>query len=461
MQKSSAYTRQLAEFIVTTPRVNFSDRALELGKQHILDTLAVGIAGLKTGAGKRICKYGEHTGGRAEASIIGSDREVSAQTAALCNGTLCHALDFDDDCVSTISHPGTVIIPAVFALAEAKGFGGRAVIEAFIIGVETIALLNRVFGSWHYLKGWHPTATLGVVGATAACARLLRLDGSQTANALAIAGSLASGSIANFGTMTKPLHAGQAAGNGVMAALLAQEGFSGNMEMLEDQPYGYFELYKGKVLASELSFDCGHSGQFHIVDPGINLKMYPCCGGLHATLDCTRHLVQSHDIQPEDFEKAETIVEQMLVNLLDNPVVRTSNEARFSLQYAMAVMLCRQEAGIAEFLPDVVNDPMLQNTIKRCFVVPKDAPPCGNYPVDARVSITMKNGRVYSHAVEGYVGHSQINPFSRENLVDKVVTCCEFAGVPQKSNTLVAMVLDTFDEYTDMSEIGNFLRGIS
>ncbi len=461
MQKSSAYTRQLVEFIVMTPRDNFSDQAISLGKQHILDTLAVGIAGLKTDAGQKIRAYGEQSGGRSQASIIGSDVKVSAETAALCNGTLCHALDYDDDCVATISHPGSVVIPAVFALAEARVKGGREVIEAFIIGVETIARLYRVVGHWHYLKGWHPTATLGVLGATAACARLLGLDGSQTAKALAIAGSLASGSIANFGTMTKPLHAGQAARNGVMAALLAQEGFSGNTEMLEEPQYGYFELYKGQELASELSFDSGSTSQFHIVDPGINLKMYPCCGGLHATLDCTRQLVQSHDIQPDDVEKAETIVEQMLVNLLDNPVVRTSNEARFSLQYGMAVMLCRQEAGIAEFQPDVVNDPVLQNTIKRCFVVPKDAPPCGNYPVDARVSITMKNGRVYSHAVEGYVGHSQINPFSRENLVYKVVTCCEFAGIPQKSNTLVAMVLDTFDEYTDMSEIGNFLRGIS
>jgi 2-methylcitrate dehydratase PrpD len=105
----------------------------------------------------------------------------------------------------------------------------------------------------------------------------------------------------------------------------------------------------------------------------------------------------------------------------------------------MAVMLCRHKAGIAEFLPDVVDDSSIQNIIKRCFVVPKDAPPCGTYAVDARVRITMKDGSVHEHEVDGYVGHSQINPFTRENLVDKVGECCEFTGIPEKIASLVAM----------------------
>jgi 2-methylcitrate dehydratase PrpD len=188
--------------------------------------------------------------------------------------------------------------------------------------------------------------------------------------------------------------------------------------------------------------------------------MYPCCAGLHATLDCTRYLVQTYGIQPDEVEKAESIVEQMLINTLDNPAVRTSNEARFSLQYGMAVMLCRQKAGIAEFLPDAVVDSSIQNIIKRCFVVPKDAPPCGNYPVDACVRITMKDGSIYVHEVEGYAGHSKINPFTRQNLTDKVAECCEFVGIKAKSASLVAMTLDKFDTYADMSEFGDYLRGI-
>ena len=157
-------------------------------------------------------------------------------------------------------------------------------------------------------------------------------------------------------------------------------------------------------------------------------------------------------------DKAEAIVEQMLINTLDNQTVRTSNEARFSLPYAMAVMLCRQKAGLAEFLPEVVVDSSIQDIIKRCFVVPKDAPPCGTYAVDACVRITMKDGSVHIHEVEGYAGHSRINPFTRNNLVDKVGECCEFAGIPEKCDSLVAMALDRFDTYTDMSEFGDFLR---
>jgi 2-methylcitrate dehydratase PrpD len=461
MKRTGGYTQQLAEFVVITPRNQFSDRAMELGRQHMLDTFAVGIAALQTDIGQKIRKYGERSGGRAEASIIGSSLKASAETAALCNGTLCHALDYDDDCVTTITHPGAVIIPALFALAESRGASGREVVEAFVMGVETIALLNKVFGSGPYLKGWHPTATLGVVAATAACARLLGLDVVQTANALAMAGSFASGSLSNFGTMTKPLHAGQAAKNGVMATLLAQGGFSANTQMFEDPRYGYFELYRGAELASGVAFDVGHSGEFHLVDPGINFKMYPCCAGLHATLDATRHIVKTHDIQPNQVEKAETIVEQILINTLDNQDVENSNEARFSLQYGMAVMLCRHKAGIAEFLPAVVADPVIKDIIERCSVVLKNAPPCGTYPVDASVSITLKDGSLHTHAVEGYLGHSRINPFARQDLVDKAGECLAFAGIPGKRDALVSTVLDRFDNHADMVVLGNFLRGIS
>jgi 2-methylcitrate dehydratase PrpD len=148
----------------------------------------------------------------------------------------------------------------------------------------------------------------------------------------------------------------------------------------------------------------------------------------------------------------------VLINTQDNQTVRNSNEAWFSLQYAMAVMLCRQKAGLAEFLPDVVVDSSIQNIIKRCFVTPKDAPPCGTYAVDARVKITMKDGSVHVHEVEGFAGHSRINPFTRENLVDKVGECCEFAGIPEKCGSLVSMALDRFGTYADVSEFGDFLR---
>ena len=213
-------------------------------------------------------------------------------------------------------------------------------------------------------------------------------------------------------------------------------------------------------LASTVDFDNSRSGQSHLVDPGINFKIYPCCAGLHATLDCTRYLVQTQEIQPAEVEKAEAVVEQMLINTLDNQVVRNSNQARFSLQYGMAVMLCRQKAGIAEFLKDVVDDSSIQNIIERCFVVPKDAPPCGTYAVDACVRITMKDGSVHVHEVEGYAGHSRLNPFTRENLANKVEECCEFAGISEKGSSLVAMALDRFDTYADMSEFGDFLRGL-
>jgi len=208
--------------------------AIARARTAILDTVGVTLAGAREPCAEivaRSIRLGADTSG--ECLIFGSNRRTGALDAALINGTASHALDFDDVSNSLGGHPSAPILPALFALAELLDSDGRAFVTAYVAGFETETRIGRGVHFHHYEKGWHPTATLGVFGAAAACCHLLGLDNARTAQALAIAASLAAGLKANFGTMTKPLHVGHTARSGLFAAQLAREGFTANPGALE------------------------------------------------------------------------------------------------------------------------------------------------------------------------------------------------------------------------------------
>src|SRR5207248_10088477 len=215
--------------------------AVRWAKAAILDTVGVTLAG----AGEPCAQIAAGVLGLGQAGgeclIFGSDRRVALLDAALVNGTAAHALDFDDVSNSLGGHPSAPILPALFALGEVLDCSGRDFVAAYVAGFETETRIARGVHFHHCGKGWHPTATLGVFGAAAACCRLLGLGSAQTAQALAIAASLASGIKANFGTMTKPLHVGHTARDGLIAALLPRDGFTANYAALEHQQ-GFLEL---------------------------------------------------------------------------------------------------------------------------------------------------------------------------------------------------------------------------
>src|SRR3954452_12417619 len=219
-------------------RIAFADlppEAVHWAKTAILDTVGVTLAGAAEPCTQIVARVlAAGTGaGSGECLIFGSDRRAAPLDAALINGTAAHALDFDDVSNSMGGHPSAPIVPALFAAGEILDSTGREFIAAYVAGFETETRIGRGVNLHHYEKGWHPTATLGVFGAAAACCHLMGLDRAKTAQALAIAASLASGIKANFGTMTKPLHVGHTARNGLFAAMLAREGFTANDAALE------------------------------------------------------------------------------------------------------------------------------------------------------------------------------------------------------------------------------------
>src|SRR5688500_7944986 len=279
--------------------------AVHWAKVGILDLIGVTLAG----AGEdttRIPRGVLLHGGASGSSLLfdGGATRVGALDAALINGTASHALDFDD-CNNTIGgHPTAPILPALFALADDVGASGREFIAAYVAGFETECKIAMGVHFYHYTHGWHPTATLGVFGSTAACAKLLKLPDDKTAIALAIAASLASGIKANFGTMVKPLHVGHCTRNGLFAALLARGGFTANAGAFEHKQ-GFFNVFNGEGNYDEAKILPAWGKPLDIVKPGIAVKQYPCCGSTHSALDAMLGLVREHKPAVDDIERVD------------------------------------------------------------------------------------------------------------------------------------------------------------
>ncbi|HEV2007472.1 MAG TPA: MmgE/PrpD family protein, partial [Burkholderiales bacterium] len=237
-----ALALELAKRINALRYEELPPQAVHWAKVGILDTVGVTIAGSSDPSARIVARtLGSATG---LARVFGDDKRVGALDAALINGTASHALDFDD-CNNTLGgHPSAPILPALFALTDETGANGRDFIAAYVAGFETECKISLGVNFYQYTRGWHPTTTIGVFGAAAACARLLRLDDGQTATALAIAASLAAGIKSNFGTMVKPLHVGHCARSGLFAALLARDGFTASPVAFEHKQ-GYFEVFNG------------------------------------------------------------------------------------------------------------------------------------------------------------------------------------------------------------------------
>ena len=296
----------LAERIAGVRYDDLPAPALHWAKVAILDTVGCTLAGSAEPCARiadRVVTGGASSG---PSLIFGTDRRAAPLDAALINGTAAHALDYDDVSNSMGGHPSAPLLPALFALAETRNTDGRAFLAAFVTGFETETRIGRGVNFHHYEKGWHPTATLGVFGATAACCHLLGLPQEQTAVALGLAASFASGVKANFGTMTKPLHVGHCSRNGLLAALLAADGFTANPGAFEHKQ-GFLAVFNGagNFNADAILRDWG--APWDIVEPSVGIKQYPCCGSTHSAVDAMLMLVREHDLTPAMVARVEFV----------------------------------------------------------------------------------------------------------------------------------------------------------
>ncbi len=346
-------TATLAERARTLGFEDLPQDIRRLTRQCLLDWLAVTLAGAPEPLTRILAEEIGEQGGKPEASVIGHPFKTSMLQAALLNGSASHALDYDDVNIAFTGHPSVAVIPALLALAEVRGASGKDFMTAFVAGYETICRAGSLVAPGHYNLGFHSTGTVGTFGAAAACARLLGLNRQQTAYALGIAGTQAAGLKSMFGTMCKPLHAGKACYNGLLAARLAARGFTSREDVLEC-PQGFAATH-GPDYAPETAL-ADPAGGFHLRN---NLfKYHAACYGTHAAIECARRLRQERRLDPAQIRQVVVRVdpESDKVCNIQNP--RTGLEAKFSLRLTVAfALLGIDTAGLDSYSEVNAGDP--------------------------------------------------------------------------------------------------------
>jgi len=447
-------TEELARFAAELEYERIPAEAIEWAKDAILDCIGVALAGAQEDAGRIIKNYVKEGAGRPEAGVFAAGFKTTAENAALANGTMAHALDFDDWILPNwMGHPTSPLLPAIFALGQRQGISGKDILLAYVVGFEVGGRIGAGVGRGHYEDcSWHPTATLGAMGATAACCKILRLDVVQTCMALGIASSEASGVRQNFGTMTKPLHAGLASRNGVMAALLAQKGFTGDEDAIEG-PLGFSSAFTagGEYDLGKITDGLGNS--LLIVENGVGIKPYPCCGDGHRCLDAILYLIKEHDIKADDVESVECRTSDMVPQIMMRHRPKTGSEAKFSMEFGMAIALVDRKAGLEQYRTERVMDPKIQELLQRVSFVhpPKASGYLGMETYPEQVTVKLNDGTMYSHEVLESKGRPG-NRLSQAELVEKYRECAARAISPER----IERSLDFFqglEEIGDISEL--------
>lgn len=423
--------------------------AVHWARIGILDTIGVTLAGAGEPCAAIVRRLVSSTG---PALLLGTPRRVAAPDAAFANGTASHALDFDDASNTLGGHPSAPLVPALLALADGMEASGQAFLTAYVAGFETEARIARAVNFHHYDKGWHPTATLGTFGAAAAAARLLDLPPPQTATALAIAASLAAGLKVNFGTMTKPMHVGQCARNGVMAALLSREGFTASPEALEHRQ-GFFHVFNGEGNFDAAAVMRDWAAPLDIVRPGIAIKQYPCCGSTHPAIDAMLALVAEHALTPEAVERVVSWTHPRRLAHTNRPTPRSALDAKFSVQYCLARALADRQVVLSHFQGDAFAEPRIVQLMARIEAAPHPAmAPSSTEHFGAEVTVFTRDGRRFARKVDRALGRTAGNPLPRARLEAKFLDCAARVMDRRTAETLLDL-LWRLDELPDLRHV--------
>jgi 2-methylcitrate dehydratase PrpD len=445
------FALELAKRITALSYEALPAEAVYWAKVGILDTVGVTLAG--SGDPSATIVAGVLSSG-GQSLLLGTRKRVGALDAALVNGTASHALDFDD-CNNTLGgHPSAPILPALFALADETGATGRDFIAAYVAGFETECKISLGVNFYQYTRGWHPSTTIGVFGAAAACAKLLKLDDARTATALAIAASLASGIKSNFGTYVKPLHVGHCARNGLFAALLARDDYTASPVAFEHKQ-GYFEVYNGAGNYDADRILPAWGKPLDIVQPGIAIKQYPCCGSTHPAIDAMLELVRKHDLKPDAVERIQSWTHTRRLEHTNRPDPQSTKDAKFSVQYCLARALVDRKVAIEHFEGDAYKDPEVRRVTALVQAGPYTTEqfPAENH-FGAEVKVTLRGGTVLAAKVDQPAGRTSANPLSPERLREKFENCANRAIAPAATLAAYAAIQD-FEKLADVRAVNN------
>ncbi len=377
-------TRALAQSTRSIAFEGLPPEAVFLARQCLLDWFGCALAGAREPLTTILRDEALESGGNGQAALIGDAHRATARQAALVNGAASHALDYDDVHLGLSGHPTVPVAPAVLALGEKLGASGAAVVAAFVAGFEVECRVGSLVMPGHYTAGWHATGTLGTFGAAAACAHLLSLSLEGWENAFGIAGAQAAGLKSMFGTMCKPLHAGKAAENGLLAATLAARGFTSNPAVL-DVAQGFTATQTTTSHPERAIEGLGES----LAINGVLFKYHAACYGTHETIEAVLRLREQHALQPDQVESIRLTVPPGNLAMCNIQEPTTALEGKFSLRFTAALAASGAETTEAAFTDEAVRRPDLVALRDRVEVVAASE----RRGAGTDVSITTTDGR--------------------------------------------------------------------
>jgi 2-methylcitrate dehydratase PrpD len=447
------FSNQLAETILQASDSSLPEECFHWAKMAIIDTIGVTLAGVPTETAQIPRRVMPAKTGPSQ--IIGIDQRCDPATASLLNGTAAHALDFDDMTQNMMGHPSVAILPAALALADAHNASGQNLLKAYVVGFEAAARIGRGMTYKHHDQGWHSTGTLGVFGAVAAAAYLMKLTEDQTATALAMACSMSSGVRVNFGTMCKPLHAGLAGRNGVLASLMAQEGFTASPEAFEHKQ-GFFAVYNDGVPVNQAAMLGNWFAPPEILDPGVCLKLYPCGAHTHPFIEMTKNLIAEHGITLEVIGWIDALSETSRHHHTNRPQPRSGLDGKFSVQYTMARTLLNGAPRLEHFTDKAVVEADIKAVMAIIHAAPHpDLNKSWADKYGGEVVITLKSGATHKARIEHQIARGPSTPLSEDELrgkfLDCAAACLEPTQAEQLFNALIEM--DSCENMTTLTAL--------
>jgi len=449
-------TQSIAQFVARPNFGQHTAQVREIAKVGMADTIGTMVAGASEDVVGILLEHYAHSSNIEVAPVpfAGVGRPVAA--AACINGTAAHALDYDD--VALSGHPSTVLVPAILAQGHVLNSSGQDALDAYVVGYEIWAeLIGREPGKYH-LKGWHPTGVMGTVACAAALSYLHRFDAQTSARAMAIAASMASGLVANFGTMTKPLHAGRAAFNAIEAVALAKLGLSAAPDVFEHHA-GFLQALSiaGNADTARAADDLGSVPK--ILEFGLSVKRYPVCYSCHRVIDGVLALVKEHDLKPDQVSSVSVMMGPAQASMLRNHQPQTALEAKFSIEFAVASAMVAREVGLRQLTDEFVLQDQVQSQFKKIQTSINEEP-CPLEPAFSlhdRVQMQLVNADVLDSGDIRFPLGNALNPMTPEALQVKFLDCID-TGI-QKGAQLAVGGDILFERITQLEALPS-LRGL-